>query len=67
MNGKPKYPVTGDRYGSLRDPHQVCKVLRVLEGQVTFRWLGRYAYIDPQTVPVNRFVIDFRYLGKCDI
>jgi hypothetical protein len=31
----------------------------VLEARVTFEWLGQYAYVASQCVPVNRFIEDF--------
>ena len=30
------------------------------DAQVTFKWLGDYARLAPQIVPVNRFVVDFK-------
>ncbi len=55
----PKYPQPGDVYESLLYPERVCKVVTVQHAQVTFQWLGEYKRIEPQVVPVNRFVADF--------
>ena len=55
----PKYPQPGDVYESLLYPGQVCKVVAVQQARVTFQWLGEYQRIEPQVVPVNRFISDF--------
>ena len=55
----PKYPQPGDVYESLLYPGQVCKVVAVQQARVTFQWLGEYQRIEPQVVPVNRFIADF--------
>jgi hypothetical protein len=55
----PKYPQPGDIYDSLLYPGQACKVMAVQEARVTFQWLGEYQRIEPQIVPVNRFIADF--------
>ena len=55
----PKYPQPGDVYESLIYPGQVCKVVAVQQARVTFQWLGEYQRIEPQVVPVNRFIADF--------
>jgi hypothetical protein len=55
----PKYPQPGDVYESLIYPGQACKVVTVQHARVTFQWLGEYQRIEPQIVPVNRFVADF--------
>jgi hypothetical protein len=34
----------------------------VLHAMVTFEWLGQYAYVPSQSVPVNRFIEDFTFL-----
>ena len=34
--------------------------MHVVNAQVTFQWLGDYARLAPQIVPVNRFVVDFK-------
>ena len=54
-----KYPQPGEIYESLLYPGQRCRVQTVLEAVVTFEWLGRYAYVPSQSVPVNRFIRDF--------
>lgn len=54
-----KYPQPGEIYESLLYPGQRCRVQTVLEAIVTFEWLGRYAYVPTQAVPVNRFIQDF--------
>jgi hypothetical protein len=55
----PKYPQPGDVYESLLYPGQACKVVAVQQARVTFQWLGEYQRIEPQIVPVNRFIADF--------
>ncbi len=55
----PKYPQPGDVYESLLYPGQICKVVAVQHAQVTFQWIGEYQRIEPQVVPVNRFIADF--------
>jgi hypothetical protein len=55
----PKYPQSGDVYESLLYEGQVCEVLTVQHAQVTFRWLGEYERLEPQVVPVNKFIADF--------
>jgi hypothetical protein len=55
----PKYPQPGELYTSYLYPGQVCKVLSVLDAQVTFEWVGQYRHVEPQVAPVNRFVVDF--------
>ena len=54
-----KYPQPGEIYESVLYPGQQCKVISVLEAQVTFRWLGHYAHIESQSAPVNQFILDF--------
>jgi hypothetical protein len=54
-----KYPQAGDVYESRIYPGLTCKVVTVQEARVTFQWLGEYQRIEPQIVPVNRFVADF--------
>lgn len=54
-----KYPQPGEIYESALYPGQRCKVESVLEAKVTFEWLGQYAYVPRQSVPVNRFIEDF--------
>lgn len=54
-----KYPKASDHYESLLYPGRSCEVVTVENARVTFRWLGEYAHIEPQVVPVNRFVADF--------
>jgi hypothetical protein len=55
----PKYPQPGDVYESLLYKGQACKVVAVQQARVTFQWLGEYQRIEPQIVPVNRFIADF--------
>jgi hypothetical protein len=57
--GMAKYPKASDLYESLLYPGRSCEVVTVENARVTFRWLGEYAHIEPQVVPVNRFVTDF--------
>ena len=59
-----KYPQVGDVYDSRLYPGQTCKVVRVLDARVTFEWVGQYAYVDIQSVPVNRFIEDFTPSGN---
>ena len=55
----PKYPQPGDVYESVLYAGHACRVVTVQHAQVTFQWLGEYKRIEPQTVPVNRFIADF--------
>ncbi len=55
----PKYPQSGDVYESVLYAGQTCRVVTVQHAQVTFQWLGEYQRIEPQVVPVNRFIADF--------
>lgn len=57
-----KYPQPGEVYESALYPGQRCRVETVLEAMVTFTWLGQYAYVPSQSVPVNRFIKDFTLL-----
>lgn len=59
-----KYPGPSDLYESLLYPGRSCEVVNVENARVTFRWLGDYAHIEPQVVPVNRFVADFAWLDR---
>ncbi len=56
-----KYPQPGDVYESRIYPGQTCQVVTVQQARVTFQWLGEYQRIEPQVVPVNRFVADFAH------
>jgi hypothetical protein len=55
-----KYPQAHELYESHLYPGQTCRVVAVVNAKVTFQWLGDYARIEPQVVPVNRFVADFK-------
>jgi hypothetical protein len=55
-----KYPQASDVYECELYPGRTCRVLSVRNAQVTFQWLGDYLRIEPQIVPVNRFIADFR-------
>ena len=55
-----KYPQPKEVYECHLYPGRTCRVEHVVNAQVTFRWLGDYARIEPQVVPVNRFVVDFK-------
>ena len=55
-----KYPQAHDVYECQLYPGQTCRVVAVVNAQVTFQWLGDYARVEPQVVPVNRFVVDFK-------
>jgi len=54
-----KYPQPSDVYECHLYPGRTCTVVGVTNAQVTFRWLGEYERLEPQVVPVNRFVVDF--------
>ncbi len=54
-----KYPAPGDIYQSRLYPGQTCKVISVLDAQVTFRWTNGYEHIDQQTTSVRQFIDDF--------
>jgi hypothetical protein len=56
----PKYPQPSEVYECHLYPGRTCRVVEVMNAQVKFQWLGDYARIEPQVVPVNRFVNDFR-------
>lgn len=60
----PRYPQPSDVYESLLYPGRSCEVLGVENARVTFRWLGDYAHIEQQVVPVNRFILDFALLER---
>jgi hypothetical protein len=55
-----KYPQPSEVYECQLYPGRQCQVLTVNNAQVRFQWLGDYARIEPQVVPVNRFVSDFK-------
>ena len=55
-----KYPQPQDVYECHLYPGRTCRVVHVMNAQVTFQWLGDYSRIEPQVVPVNRFVVDFK-------
>jgi hypothetical protein len=55
-----KYPQASDLYECELYPGRQCRVVSVSNAKVTFQWLGDYARIEPQVVPVNRFVADFK-------
>jgi hypothetical protein len=55
-----KYPQTHDVYECHLYPGRMCRVVHVVDAKVTFQWLGEYARLTPQVVPVNRFVVDFK-------
>jgi hypothetical protein len=57
-----KYPKVSDLYECELYPGRICRVTDVTNAQVTFQWLGDYSRIEPQTVRVNRFVVDFRLI-----
>lgn len=57
-----KPPFAGDQYRSNLHPGETCKVIRVVNGRVTFQWLGEYAHIDQQTTSIKQFLIDFQFL-----
>jgi hypothetical protein len=55
----PKYPQPGELYSSHLYPGQVCKVVSVVDAQVTFEWVGQYRHVEPQIATVIRFIRDF--------
>jgi hypothetical protein len=55
-----KYPQPSEVYECHLYPGRTCRVVSVMNAKVTFQWLGDYERIEPQIVPVNRFVADFR-------
>ena len=55
-----KYPQPSDLYECHLYPGRQCRVVTVHNAQVKFQWLGDYARIESQSVPVNRFVSDFK-------
>jgi hypothetical protein len=57
-----KYPEVSDLYECELYPGRTCRVTDVTNARVTFQWLGDYSRIEPQIVPVNRFVVDFRLI-----
>jgi hypothetical protein len=59
-----KYPQPSETYECHLYPGRQCRVLTVHNAQVTFQWLGDYARIEPQVVPVIRFVADFKLVGE---
>ena len=59
-----KYPQPSDVYECHLYPGRQCRVVTVNNAQVKFQWLGDYARIEPQSVPVNRFVSDFKPVGS---
>ena len=58
-----KYPQASDVYECHLYPGRTCRVVTVVNALVTFQWLGDYARLAPQVVPVNRFIIDFKPVG----
>jgi len=57
-----KYPQASDLYACELYPGRQCHVMSVNNAQVTFQWLGDYSRIEPQIVPVNRFIVDFKII-----
>lgn len=55
-----KYPQPSDVYECHLYPGRRCTVVSVTNARVTFQWLGEYERIEPQVVPVNRFIVDFK-------
>ena len=69
MNGAAamaKYPQATDLYECHLYPGRTCRVTNVTNAQVTFQWLGDYGRIEPQVVPVNRFIVDFKLVESED-
>jgi hypothetical protein len=58
-----KYPQARDVYECRLYPGRTCRVVQVVNALVTFQWLGDYARLAPQVVPVNRFIVDFKLVG----
>jgi hypothetical protein len=61
-----KYPQPSELYECHLYPGRQCRVVMVRNAQVTFQWLGDYSRIEPQIVPVNRFITDFKLVGTED-
>jgi hypothetical protein len=59
MAAMAKYPQPSEVYECQLYPGRTCQVVSVNNAQVTFQWLGDYSRIEPQRVPVNRFILDF--------
>ena len=59
-----KYPQAHDVYECQLYPGRSCRVVQVVNAQVTFQWLGDYARLEQQVVPVNRFVADFKPMSS---
>lgn len=55
-----KYPQAQEIYECQLYPGRTCRVVNVLNAQVTFQWLGDYLRLEQQVVPVNRFLVDFK-------
>jgi hypothetical protein len=55
-----KYPQAHEVYECHLYPGRTCRVVHVVNAQVTFQWLDEYSRIEPQVVPVNRFIVDFK-------
>ncbi len=61
-----RFPRPGDIYDSNFFPGQQCKVVRVLGSEITMQWIGAYAHLGSQTVPVNQFIRDFTLAPTVD-
>jgi len=57
-----KYPKASDLYESELYPGRQCRVVSVSNAQVTFQWVGDCARSEPQILPLNRFVVDFKLI-----
>ena len=52
-------PEPGEIYRARLYPRQQCEVLRVINADVVIQWVGHDSYVEPQSIPVKRFILDF--------
>ena len=62
MQKMPKLPVAGDKYRSVLQPGQHCRVMSVFDGQVLFQWLEQNAFIQEHSLTIKRFVTIFEFV-----
>ena len=55
-----RYPAPGDIYSPRLDPDEACKVISIINGNVTYQWLKQDCHDDIHTTPVKQFVRYFR-------
>lgn len=51
-----KYPAPGDVYSSRLNPGEICKVVQLTDGHVTYRWLGEDSHSLIHTTPLAYFI-----------